>query len=277
MSAENNYNYIISYGKARVPVYRVYAHPLSGVPSIPESSFIVRENILFAVEVDVEVFGENFLPSYTKGDNSMVVATDTMKNFILRQTLAFEGSTLEGFLEQLGHQFLATYPEMERLRMTGRELAFTPARIPQGGQEGAGKLRPYRPYQPRLVGTSACLRPLVIAMCCSAGHTMTMPWQPWILRLMVEPSRSLGIAVVAWECNYSRSPVAHLPISSVIRTPLYLNGEIAPYLFTWMSIGNMQMLQICRHAIFPASRSVMLRRPSSMNLLASQFNTWSMR
>jgi len=138
MSAENNYNYVISYGKARVPVYRMYAHPLSGVPSIPESSFIGRENILFAVEVDVEVFGENFLPSYTKGDNSMVVATDTMKNFILRQALAFEGSTLEGFLERLGHQFLATYPEMERLRMTGRELAFTPAQVPQGGQEGAG-------------------------------------------------------------------------------------------------------------------------------------------
>ncbi len=138
MSAENNYNYVISYGKARVPVYRVYAHPLSSVPPIPESSFTARENILFAVEVDVEVFGENFLPSYTKGDNSMVVATDTMKNFILRQALAFEGSTLEGFLEQLGHQFLATYPEMERLRMTGRELAFRPAQVPQGGQEGAG-------------------------------------------------------------------------------------------------------------------------------------------
>ncbi len=140
MSAENNYNYVISYGKARVPVYRMYAHPLSGVPPIPESSFTGRENILFAVEVDVEVFGENFLPSYTKGDNSMVVATDTMKNFILRQALAFEGSTLEGFLERLGHQFLATYPEMERLRMTGRELAFTPAQVPQGGQEDAGKL-----------------------------------------------------------------------------------------------------------------------------------------
>lgn len=138
MSAENNYNYVISYGKARVPVYRVYAHPLLGVPPIPESSFTGRENILFAVEIDVEVFGENFLPSYTRGDNSMVVATDTMKNFILQQALAFEGSTLEGFLERLGHQFLATYPEMERLRMTGRELAFTPTRVPQGGQAHFG-------------------------------------------------------------------------------------------------------------------------------------------
>ncbi len=138
MTVENNYNYVISYGKSRVPVYRMYARPLSGVPPIPESSFTGRENILFAAEVDVEVFGENFLPSYTKGDNSMVVATDTMKNFILRQGLAFEGSTLEGFLEHLGHQFLATYPQMERLRMTGRELPFTAAQVPQGGQAHFG-------------------------------------------------------------------------------------------------------------------------------------------
>jgi urate oxidase len=138
MSAEDNYNYVISYGKVQVPVYRVYARPLTGVTPVPESSFTGRENILLAAQIDVEVFGENFLPSYTKGDNSMVVATDTMKNFILRQALAFEGSTLEGFLEQLGHQFLATYPEMERLQMTGRELPFTPAQVPQGGQAHFG-------------------------------------------------------------------------------------------------------------------------------------------
>ncbi len=133
MNGENNYSYVISYGKVGVPVYRVYAQPLAGIAPVPESSFVGRENILFAAEIDIEVFGENFLPAYTQGDNSMVVATDTMKNFILRHALTFEGSTLEGFLELLGHQFLATYPEMERLRMTGRELAFTTAQVPQDG------------------------------------------------------------------------------------------------------------------------------------------------
>lgn len=132
MTIENQYNYVISYGKSRVPVYRVYARPLTGVSPVPESSFSGRENILFTAEVDVEVFGENFLPSYTQGDNSMVVATDTMKNFILQQSLAFEGSTLEGLLEYLGHQFLATYPQMERLRMSAREIPFTAAQVPQG-------------------------------------------------------------------------------------------------------------------------------------------------
>ncbi len=61
----------------------------------------------------MEVFGSNFLPAYTEGDNSNVVATDTMKNFILTQALAFEGATLEAFLYFLGQQFLATYPQME--------------------------------------------------------------------------------------------------------------------------------------------------------------------
>lgn len=136
MNTEHTYE--ISYGKAHVPVYRVYATPLSGVASLPESSFTGRENVLFAAEVDVEVFGENFLPAYTHGDNSMVVATDTMKNFILQQTLAFNGSTLEGLLDVLGHQFLATYPTMERLRMTGREIAFTPAQVPLGDHRGFG-------------------------------------------------------------------------------------------------------------------------------------------
>ncbi len=117
-----DYSYEISYGKARVPLYRVYATPLSGVIRISESSFTGRDNMLFAMEIDVEVFGNNFLPAYLSGDNANVVATDSMKNFILRQALAYEGSTLEGFLDLLGRQFLGTYPQMERLRVTGREL-----------------------------------------------------------------------------------------------------------------------------------------------------------
>ncbi len=121
--------YQISYGKARVPVYRVYATPLSGIPPLPESHFTGRDNILFAVEVDVEVFGQNFLPAYTHGDNSMIVATDTMKNFILRQALVFRGATLEAFLTQLGQQFLTTYPTMEQLELTGREIAFPPVSV----------------------------------------------------------------------------------------------------------------------------------------------------
>jgi urate oxidase len=96
----------ITYGKAAVPVYRV------------------RDNQLMAVEVDVEVFGENFLPAYTKGDNSAVVATDSMKNFILRHGLSYDGATLEGFLAELGRGFVETYDDMTALHLSGRELRF---------------------------------------------------------------------------------------------------------------------------------------------------------
>ncbi|NJK79280.1 MAG: hypothetical protein HC893_02950 [Chloroflexaceae bacterium] len=83
MSAE------IYYGKGHVTMYRTYATPLDGVLPIPESTFTGRTNTLFAADIDVQVFGNNFLPAYTEGDNSMVVATDTMKNFILRESLQY--------------------------------------------------------------------------------------------------------------------------------------------------------------------------------------------
>jgi urate oxidase / 2-oxo-4-hydroxy-4-carboxy-5-ureidoimidazoline decarboxylase len=120
----------ISYGKMQIPLYRTYAGPMSGLKSIPESAFTGRNNILFAVKVDIEVFGDNFMTAYTLGDNSNVVATDTMKNFVLRKALEFEGSTLEGFLDFLGQQFLETYPQMQSLRLTGREQPFVAARVP---------------------------------------------------------------------------------------------------------------------------------------------------
>jgi urate oxidase / 2-oxo-4-hydroxy-4-carboxy-5-ureidoimidazoline decarboxylase len=119
----------ISYGKFNISLHRTYAAPLE-VALIPESEFVGRNNNLFAVDVSVEVFGNNFLPAYTHGDNSMVVATDSMKNFILKESANFLGCTLEGLLEFLGKRFLATYSQMESLRMMGRELPFKAVRVP---------------------------------------------------------------------------------------------------------------------------------------------------
>jgi urate oxidase / 2-oxo-4-hydroxy-4-carboxy-5-ureidoimidazoline decarboxylase len=96
----------ISYGKLRVPVHRIAGDDV------------------FACEVSVEVLGENFAPAYTEGDNSNVVATDTMKNFILREAAAYAGTTLEGFLAHVGRRMIDTYPVMESLRVSGRELRF---------------------------------------------------------------------------------------------------------------------------------------------------------
>ena len=124
--------YETGYGKHGIPVYRVHATPLRGVPDIPESAFAGRDNTVFALEVDVDVRGDDFLPAYTAGDNSMVVATDSMKNFVLREALTYDGATLEGFLAFLGRRFAATYPQLRSLRLTGRELPFAAAPVPTG-------------------------------------------------------------------------------------------------------------------------------------------------
>jgi urate oxidase / 2-oxo-4-hydroxy-4-carboxy-5-ureidoimidazoline decarboxylase len=96
----------ISYGKLRVPVHR-----------------IAGDDVL-AAEISIEVLGDNFLPAYTVGDNSAVVATDTMKNFILRESLSYDGTSLEGLLLHLGQRFMSTYPVMESVRMSAKELRF---------------------------------------------------------------------------------------------------------------------------------------------------------
>jgi urate oxidase len=114
----------ISYGKLAVPVHCVGVAPLHGLPEVPESPLRSLASGLLACEVSMEVLGQGFLAAYTEGDNSNVVATDTMKNVILRRALEHDGPTLEGFLDELGHGFLRSYPEMEGLRLSARELPF---------------------------------------------------------------------------------------------------------------------------------------------------------
>ncbi|PZR61547.1 MAG: urate oxidase [Chloroflexi bacterium] len=123
-------SYEISYGKADVKVYRTHATPLTGIAPIPESPFTGRDNRLFAAELEIVVRGEAFIAAYTRGDNRRVVATDTMKNFILQAALNCEAATLEGWLHEIGRAFLLTYPQMERLTMRGRELPFPAALVP---------------------------------------------------------------------------------------------------------------------------------------------------
>jgi urate oxidase/2-oxo-4-hydroxy-4-carboxy-5-ureidoimidazoline decarboxylase len=97
----------ITYGKLRVPLQRV-----------------TRGQDLLAAEVSVEVLGENFVAAYTEGDNRQVVATDTMKNFILRESLTAPEDTLEALVEHLADGFLRTYPVMEAVRVSAREHPF---------------------------------------------------------------------------------------------------------------------------------------------------------
>ena len=114
----------ISYGKLEVPVHCVGVAPLRGLPEVPESPLRALDSGLLACDVSMEVLGQGFLAAYTEGDNRAVVATDTMKNVILRHALEYDGATPEGFLDTLGHRFLSSYPEMEGLRLWAREQPF---------------------------------------------------------------------------------------------------------------------------------------------------------
>ena len=89
-----------------------------------------------AAELEVTVHGTAFLDAYTRGDNRRVVATDTMKNFMHSRSLASTSTTLEGWLHDVGSAFLATYPDMERLTMHGRELPFPAALVPADDEDG---------------------------------------------------------------------------------------------------------------------------------------------
>ena len=79
---------------------------------------------LFAAEVGMTARGEAFGPSYTEGDNTVVVATDSMKNFIHITALEYADGSLEGLLELLARRFLETYGQVERIELTGREVPF---------------------------------------------------------------------------------------------------------------------------------------------------------
>ena len=108
----------ISYGKAHVVFYRF------GGDIAP-----------LAASVDIDVVGKRFLAAYTEGDNREVVATDTMKNFVYAMAGEYSGRTLLGLCALLGRRFLATYPVMESLRVTAREVPLDPAAGERGPSE----------------------------------------------------------------------------------------------------------------------------------------------
>jgi urate oxidase / 2-oxo-4-hydroxy-4-carboxy-5-ureidoimidazoline decarboxylase len=79
---------------------------------------------LFAAEVRLVIGEEAFVPSYKAGDNSLVVATDSMKNFIHKTALEYEGESLEDLLREIGTRFLARYEHVDMAELRARELVF---------------------------------------------------------------------------------------------------------------------------------------------------------
>jgi len=109
----------IQYGKTRVIFFRLAKR------SAPP----------FAASVTIDVFGERFAAAYTEGDNSEVVATDTMKNFVYATAADFTGRSLEAYVAFLGQRLLETYPQMERIRVSAHEVPLDPGHHVERGSD----------------------------------------------------------------------------------------------------------------------------------------------
>src|SRR4051812_5150897 len=90
------------YGKARVRVMKV--------------SRKGKTHSLKELDVRIMLQGE-FETSYTKGDNSLVVPTDTMKNTVNVLAKEMLGSENEEFGVVLAEHFLKMYPQVSRVEV----------------------------------------------------------------------------------------------------------------------------------------------------------------
>jgi urate oxidase len=102
------------YGKGDVIAYR-----LNRDGRAPEG-----KSAVFGANVLLLVYGESFWKTYTEGDNTGLIATDSMKNFIQRETMNFDGNDLEEYCRFLGEKFLSTYAQVEGLQISASEIPY---------------------------------------------------------------------------------------------------------------------------------------------------------
>jgi urate oxidase/2-oxo-4-hydroxy-4-carboxy-5-ureidoimidazoline decarboxylase len=102
------------YGKGDVIVYRLRRD--GHVPS--------GHSPVFGANVLMLVYGDAFWPTYTTGNNTGLIATDSMKNFIQRETMNFTASDLESYCRFLADTFLTTYPQVEGVQVSAEEIPY---------------------------------------------------------------------------------------------------------------------------------------------------------
>ena len=79
---------------------------------------------VFGANVMMLLYGDAFWPTYTTGDNGGLIATDSMKNFIQRETGHFPGQDLEPSCRFLAEKFLAKYPQTAGIQVTATEIPY---------------------------------------------------------------------------------------------------------------------------------------------------------
>ena len=102
------------YGKGDVIVYRLNRDGNAATGGSPA----------FGAKIKLLVYGEAFWPTYTEGDNTGLIATDSMKNFVQRETLRWTGGDLEDLCHFLGAKFLAKYPQTDGVQISAEEIPY---------------------------------------------------------------------------------------------------------------------------------------------------------
>lgn len=107
--AKKNY-----YGKGDIIAYRLNRDgktPPGGSP-------------VFGANISILIYGDAFWPTYTTGDNTGLIATDSMKNFAQREMLNYTGVDLEDCCRFLAEKFLATYPQVDGIQVSAIEIPY---------------------------------------------------------------------------------------------------------------------------------------------------------
>jgi urate oxidase len=123
------------YGKGDVIAYRLNRDGRAPLGKSP----------VFGANVLLLVYGETFWKTYTEGNNTGLIATDSMKNFIQRETIDFTGNDLEEYCRFLGEKFLLTYAQVEGLQISATEIPYAPmghdvAFVPSGPDSAFARL-----------------------------------------------------------------------------------------------------------------------------------------
>jgi urate oxidase / 2-oxo-4-hydroxy-4-carboxy-5-ureidoimidazoline decarboxylase len=104
------------YGKGDVIAYRLNRDGVTPPGQSP----------VFGASVKILIYGDAFWSTYATGDNTGLIATDSMKNFIQRETLNFTGPDLEAYCKFLASTFMDIYPQVEGAQVSAIEIPYAP-------------------------------------------------------------------------------------------------------------------------------------------------------
>jgi urate oxidase len=108
-----------SYGKSNVRLSRIERHG--------------SRHTFIELSIDIQLRGKRFDASYSAADNSLVVATDTMKNTVYALAGRHGIGSIESFSQQLGRHFLETYRHVDEVGIRSVEKPW--ARMEFSGQQ----------------------------------------------------------------------------------------------------------------------------------------------